>query len=179
MSGPKPWSQRGYFITNRQLAVFASVVVSILVMLPIGIRVFNLYTFAAERDQGRELIDKLRMQRPANVNKEGWENSVSWLQTGYYNVFSSVDNPTKKHLTCYISELESELSHTISSNTVGILWARLSCAGPFGREYIAKFDPDFRRSFETISDDHYPPFLQLDGTMEPPAEKTSGRDDAP
>jgi len=136
-------------IALRIVAVLTVLAVILFTVVPLGIRLFRLYRFAEQRERGVVLIEDLRVQRPREYDYESWDNSVSWLRTAYLNIFSSIDNPTSHRLNRYVDEMERELTHPTRSKTIERLWTRLGSTGTFGRDYISKFDTEFRRSLST------------------------------
>lgn len=113
-------------------------------MCGIGIRVWQLHSFATQREIGAELIEGIRARRPENVPSSVWDNSVSWTRTAYFNVFSSRDNSTSEDLSAFVMETKDKLASEIDLESIDWIWNRLALTSPYGREYVERMWQDYK-----------------------------------
>lgn len=134
--------------TTRKLLFIGGLIVVLTSIFAFGWRLWTLSTFARQRDAGLELIDLLRQERPQDVSKESWEIAVDWTTTAYLNVFSSVDNPTSANIKRFNRHAEDIVNSSDGIVMIERIWEELAQAGPHGQEYVDKFYPEFRNSYE-------------------------------
>ncbi len=116
-----------------------------------GCRFWSLAAFANNRDVGLQSIEALRLQRPSDVSIASWEVAVNWTTTAYLNVFSSLDNPTSDDLEVFVEDLDRMTNRRVDLQTIQTLWERLARSGPYGKEYVDRFYPEFQRSFDEVA----------------------------
>ena len=112
-----------------------------------GWRFWSLAAFANEREVGLESIEALRLERPSDVSIPAWEVAINWTTTAYLNVFSSLDNPTSDDLRDLVDYLDRTTNEHVDFETIKEVWERLAQSGPYGKEYVDRFFPEFQRSY--------------------------------
>jgi len=146
---------------NLKSVLIVLLVIVLIISFPFGVRVWRLYSFAGQREAGIEVIENLRLRCPENVEEVVWDQAISWTRTAYYNVFSSIDNPTSKDLIPFISEVKVRLNEKIDMESIDWIWSRLALTGPYGREYVDRIWQEYKATVrDRNSENHSSRFRQ-------------------
>jgi hypothetical protein len=90
------------------------------------------------------LIEKMRLQRPVEIEAEKWEAAVSWTRTAYLNIYFSVDSESSQDLHDFLHDVNGRLSSINVRDSVYWIWKRLAKASPYGKQYVSKFEPQLQ-----------------------------------
>ncbi len=125
------------------LAIVALIAV-VAITAPVGLRFWQLLSYARERTIGAELIESLAQRRPATVPTQTWEDATGRAITAYHNVCFSEEHVTFDELVRFNHDARNKLAGNVNLQSIDWVWARLAKTGPHGQRYFDKFEPQYR-----------------------------------
>ncbi|QDV23097.1 hypothetical protein [Aureliella helgolandensis] len=129
---------------NLKIAVSFSLVVALAMAVVGGERFWRLVSFAHNKKVGVELIESLRSKCPPDVSAQKWDSAINWTRTAYDNVFFSVDSVATDEVAKFTSEASKKFAKEVGIETLDWVWERLAQTGLRGKNYVARFRPEYR-----------------------------------
>ena len=100
--------------------------------------------YANEQKKAAAVVESLAERRPEDVEPEPWETASGWAITAYHNVCFSRSHVTLLEMKRFRSDVKAEFATGIDLATIDWIWRRLAQTGPHGKQYVERFEPQFR-----------------------------------
>jgi len=134
----------------REYFWFVGLALVITCVVPLGVRVYQVFAYAHEQRAAQRAIDQLCVRRPMGVNADTWEFASDWANTAYCNICFSPEHVSHDELRRFRADLEDRLRRPIDLGTIDWVWNRLGKTGPHGRSYQRRFEPQYREGLEVM-----------------------------
>jgi hypothetical protein len=116
-----------------------------MVVAALSVRIVPLAVFAHYAAKGRAAIENMGARRPENVTPRAWETATTWGSIAYCNICFSSEHVSIAEMKRVVADLEAQSQNDVNLSTWTWVWERLKATGPHGKQYYAKFWPQYHR----------------------------------